>query len=1010
LSTSRNASQPCTIKKRPSRLFGAFAFAAAGLALLPVQGRVDARTLEFDVTEVTQPALSVAPDGRSFIFNLLGHLFRLPASGGAATQLTFGPFYDSEPVLSPDGAHIAFISNRDGSDGNLFVLDVASGKMSQLTHEFQVAAPVWSPDGKTLAYISLLRRDEYPKERIPGFGGGDTGSVFTVTAQGGTPQRVSDSRTFVSVFFLHDGRLAWTIAVRDTLQPVSALVPAALASTTLEVRSTQGTVSRLGSLPGALGRIAFDPSAEAFYFVAGGNLRHYSLGDADSTAVGAFPTALARLDAARGNAVIYAAADAKLWRVSLPGGDRQAIDWHAHVKMEVAERIVRKWSPPANPAVPPRAVLTPRLSPDGRTLVFMAAGSLWEQTVDGTAPATKLIDEAAFQCDPAFSPDGRQLAFISDNHGKREVRVLDFASHKVRALTSVGGASWALFPSWSSDGKSLVFQRTDQISDPYRFIRLDAAAGNPVELGKSGGSWTARPHFSADGSTLYYTGRVERIANFYKLSLRAGSQPEAVTDLTRHVHDGLVSADGKWLAYRRNSEIWLGRMEPHLLKDQDFRRISSEGGRSFAFTPDSSALLYSEGPHVWRRPLQGGTASEIPIRLTLPRATEAPLLISHVRVLDLQAGKFGADASMLIEQGRIRWIGQEVGHTIPANAVRLDGGGRYAIPGLTDSHTHTAWANQQITEESLIAYGVTSVRDTGSRLDLINALQDRGDSTHLPVPRYFASGDIFEGFMPLWGDAFLEITNQEEAREYVKHWKDLGAGFIKVYTSLPWYLKSLVATEARRAGLPVVGHGLSVEEIVRSVTLGFSTLEHSGPANEDIIKLLASSGVKLDPTLTIGAGTRSMLAGDPPPAIDEKFRTYVPEDAIKAARPGGTFTDAQRATLRGSLSRLLRAYQGGVKLLDGTDALMTGIFFGPSVHWELQFFNEADISAIDVLRIATLGAAETNGSSADLGSLDPGKLGDVVLLDADPLENIRNTMKIWRVIKEGQVFDPSTLR
>jgi len=180
LSTSRNASQPTTVKKRPNRLFGVFAFATAGLALLSAQGRVDARTLEFDVTEVTQPALSTAPDGRSFIFNLLGHLFRLPAGGGAATQLTFGPYYDSEPVFSPDGARVAFISNRDGSDGNLFVLEVASGKMSQLTHEFQVGAPAWSPDGKTLAYISLLRRDEYPKERIPGFGGGDTGSIFTV--------------------------------------------------------------------------------------------------------------------------------------------------------------------------------------------------------------------------------------------------------------------------------------------------------------------------------------------------------------------------------------------------------------------------------------------------------------------------------------------------------------------------------------------------------------------------------------------------------------------------------------------------------------------------------------------------------------------------------------------------------------------------------------------------------------------------------------------------------------
>src|SRR5689334_10236689 len=113
-----------------------------------------ARTLEFETNEVSQPALSVAPDGRSFVFNLLGHLYRLPAQGGAATQLTFGPYYDSEPVFSPDGSRIAFVSNRDSSDGNICVLELSTGRTTQLTHEFQTGTPAWSPDGKTIAFIA----------------------------------------------------------------------------------------------------------------------------------------------------------------------------------------------------------------------------------------------------------------------------------------------------------------------------------------------------------------------------------------------------------------------------------------------------------------------------------------------------------------------------------------------------------------------------------------------------------------------------------------------------------------------------------------------------------------------------------------------------------------------------------------------------------------------------------------------------------------------------------------
>jgi len=974
-------------------------------------GLAATRTLEFETREVTQPTLSVATDGQSFVFNLLGHLFRLPTAGGTATQLTFGPYYDSEPVFSPDGSRIVFISNRDGSDGNLFALELASGKISQLTHEFQVGAPAWSPDGKTIAYISFLKREEYPRDRIPGFGAGDTGVLSTIAIQGGAPQRLSSPRTFVSLFYLPDGRLAWTIAERapGPQPPVGPGMQAPPASTTIEVRPAEGAIARLGSLPGRVGRVALNPRKDGFYYVSGGELRQYMFGEAEPKIIGPFAGGGVAMAVAPDNKTIYAAADAKLWRVSLPEGGREQLSWLARVKMEVAERAVRKWSAPSASGVEPGAILTPRLSPDGRTLVFMAAGYLWEQSLQ-SGQARKIVDEASYQLDPAFSPDGKRLAFISDKQGKREVRVFDFATRQTSAIGSVGGYSWALHPCWSSDGKSVVVQRSDAIGFPYRFIRLNAqTASAPVELGQSRNNWNARPHFSADGESIYYTARTGAMGNVYRLSLQAEAKPEPVTDLTRHAHDGLVSPDGKWLAFRRNIEIWLAPMKSGLLKDQDFQRFSSEGGRSFAFTADASAIIYSEGRRVWRRSIQGGRATEIPIRLTLPRATSAPLLISRVRALDLQAGKFSAETSMLIEQGRIRWIGSETGRSIPSNVVRIDGAGRYAIPGLADSHTHAAWSNQQITEDRLIAYGVTSVRDVGSRLDIVNALRDRGEATNLPVPRYFASGDIFEGVMPLWGDAFLEITDKQEARDYVRRMKDLGASFIKVYASLPWYLKSEVAAEAARLGMPVAGHGLSVEEIVRSVNFGITSLEHGGPNNDDIVKLLASSGTWLDPTLTVfGAGTPLRLSD--PATIDTKFRTFMPEDEIKAARPGRTVSDAQLAGWKNSLAAIRRVHEGGVKLLDGTDALMTGVFHGPSVHWALQFYSEAGIPAIDILRVGTIGAAETVGASADLGSLEPGKLGDVLLLDADPLANISNTMKIWRVIKGGHVFNPATMR
>ena len=983
----------------------------SALVLITCVVALSARTLEFETNEVTQPAITVAPDGDALVFNLLGHLYRLPASGGSTTQLTFGPYYDSEPAFSPDGSRIAFVSNRDdGSDGNLFVLDVASGKISQLTHEFQVGMPAWSADGKTIAYLSYLRREEYPAGEAPGFTGGgrEMSTPHLISSQGGASERLGDARAYGAIFFLPDRRVLWSVTEQAPGQPPT---------TAIEARTSEGVVSKVASVPGQFGRAAaMTADGTGLDYIAGGNLHRLTFANGSSSVIGNYPGGQARLTVARDGKALYAASEAKLWRVALPGGEREPLTWQTHVKMEVAEPLVKKWTPPAESPFAPRSVLTPVLSPDGSRMIFMAAGLLWEQSMSG-GQARKLFDDPAFQQDPAFSPDGRQVAYIADDRGKRQLRVYDFGSKQTRTLVSLPGASWPLFPSWSADGKSIVFQRTDQISDPYRFIRINAGGGDQVELARTTGSWTGRPNLSADGKNLYFTARINTVskyANVFRLALdRQGAEPEAITDLGRHAHDALVSPDGKWLAFRRNTEILIARMEPRVLHDQDFKQFSAEGGRSFEFTPDSSAIVYSEGRKVWRKPVVGGAATEIPVRLMLTPAVAPPLLISHVRVLDAMTGKFSEDESMLIEKGRIRWAGAEAGRRIPADVARLDGGGRFAVPGLADSHVHTAWSNEQITEDSLIAYGVTSVRDTGSRIDLMNALKDRGDSTLLPVPRYFASGDIFEGLMPLWGDAFMEITTKDEAREYVRMWKSLGADFIKLYASLPWYLKSAAAEEAHRIGMPTVGHGLSIEEVTRSIILGFATLEHDGPTNDDRLKLQAASGVKWDPTRTVSfgyGGEREKIEN--PATLDAKFRTFIPEDAIQASHRGGRrpATDADRAAWKNSLTPLLKANQMGVKLLDGTDALMTSIFFGPSVHWELEFFSDADIRPSDLLRIATIGNAETVGASADLGTLEAGKLGDVVLLNSNPLEDIRNTMKIWRIVKAGQVFDPTRMR
>ena len=316
-----------------------------------------------------------------------------------------------------------------------------------------------------------------------------------------------------------------------------------------------------------------------------------------------------------------------------------------------------------------------------------------------------------------------------------------------------------------------MYQQSDAFSTPFGLVAVNLEDGKLQKLASAAGDWSSRPHFAAAGDALFFTTRTSGLGSLYRLSLQDKSEPKAVTQLARHLSEARVSPDGKWLAFRRNTDIWVAPLGNEPITEQDVRRLSSEGGATFSFTPDSSGLIYSVGTRVWRHPLAGGERQEIPLHLEWRCPAPPPLLVRRVRVLDLVAGKFSEESSLLVERGAIRWIGAPSEHTPPANAVVLDAAGKYAIPGLFDFHVHSAWANYDANPDTFLAYGITSVRDTGGGLETLSALADRGDISGDPLPRYFYSGEILEGAQPIWGDAFLRVYTADDARNLVKQWK-----------------------------------------------------------------------------------------------------------------------------------------------------------------------------------------------------------------------------------------------
>jgi Tol biopolymer transport system component len=955
------------------------------------------RTIEFDTKKVTQADVAVTPDGQTLIFTMLGHLFRLPAAGGTAEQLTFGPYYDTDLAVSPDGTRVAFVSDRDGSEGNVFVLDVASKQVSPLTHEARVSRPAWSPDGQAIVYLSFEPRNPWSTSAV----------VRRIFLKGGEAETISpQARDFGSLFYLSDGRLTWSVSERNSKTSKS--------STRVEAADPEGKVTLLATINGLARRIVASPAGDGLYFrrqinesffVQIDEIVFLSLSDGVERSVLPATGGSPRFAVTADNKTLYFGQSGRMWKVRLPEGARQAIPLQAHVKLEIGTPT----PPPAallgRGSTAPRSIMTPRLTPDGKTLIFGAAGFLWRQSLSA-GQAERISSGQAYEDMPSLSPDGSRLAFLQTQEELSSVVVYDF---KTRQMKTIVSRMYYGEPSWSSDGRKLILP---EYGYPGHVISVSLADGKKEELAEFG-KWSPFPHLSADGQWLYYTSDKSGKGELYRRPLQKNGEEEELTRLSRSVSDVLVSPNGKRLAFRRNEEIWVAPLGNAPITDDQVRLLSSEGGGSFAFTSGGSALIYSSGDKVWIQPLAGRERRQVPVHLKLPAAAPKPLLLRGVRVLDFQSGGFGPPTNMLIERGKIAWIGAGNEHQAPPDVEPMDCSGRFAIPGLFDFYAYTAGYDPV----PFVAYGITSVRDMEGSLPWLNALRDRDEFTAEPAPRYFFCGGLFEGEHPEWGDSGLNIYDERGAREYVRRYKERGAGFIKLYSvdaSLAWPLQRVVSDEAHRLDLPVCADVFDVEEITKGVLAGYSFLSYGDAEQlyDDILQMLSLSGTHWIPLTMLSGSGALELRDEPEKLLDPKLRSLITEQAFGETLYGSTLRKVDDISLRGYVTNLLtrvgEAHRRGVKLHAGTSSPEPDCFVGQSLHWEMARFVEAGLTPLEVLRMATEDAAAAVGAS-DLGTLAPDKLADIVLLNADPLQDIHNTEAIWRVIKGGWLFDPEKL-
>jgi imidazolonepropionase-like amidohydrolase len=436
------------------------------------------------------------------------------------------------------------------------------------------------------------------------------------------------------------------------------------------------------------------------------------------------------------------------------------------------------------------------------------------------------------------------------------------------------------------------------------------------------------------------------------------------------------------------------------------------------------------------------------------------LALTHVTVIDATGRPPQPDQTVLIEAGHITRVGTRATIKVPKTARTIDASGKFLLPGFWDMHVHLAGINadpswsQQVLLPLLLANGITGVRDMGGDLDTLLAWQRDAESGTLLAPHIVAAGP----FLAASGKRTPEqypIHNAEEARAAVDDLKKRGANFIKIISMPSREAFFAVAEESKKQNIPFVGHlpfeigaieasdaGMrSIEHFLYSAfALSFSSKEaelrprlvqaekngdstaweqiaHEADATYSpekaaaLIQTLKKNGTWVTPTLAsldITAHPEDWKTDDPllafvPPALRREWRDSIDDTRIKQHAAWLGRQAANDWKLTGEL------HHAGVPLLVGSDSLDPFVIPGDSFHKELAEFVRAGFTPMEALQAATRGAAQFLGRDKEFGTVETSHSADLVLLSANPLENIANTRKVWAVIRNGGYYDRNAL-
>lgn len=965
----------------------------------------ESHLLELIVTEGTNMAVAVSPDKRTLAMAHQGTIRTLPIEGGEAVAITDAMGDAQEPAWSPGGDRIAFHSYRNGNY-HIWTVNRDGSDLQQITEGiYDDREPHWSPDGRSIVFSSD-RSGTYDLWQVD-------------LATGELEQLTSHEANDYNPAFSPDGNRIAFVSRRE--EPGIYLLENGEA--TLAAPSSLSLAAPSWSEDGSrLLYTAYDGSVASYLYLTdpdGGSLEKISAGDEDF-----FPF---RASWISDHTFVYTA-DGVIKKRSLENQltgrqQQEIIPFEATLTLDRSPYEKRVYDFDDRQERTPLGIVGPVVSPDGNRVAFTALGDIYIQNTDGEL--IRITNDRYVNLDPDWSPDGNSLAYISDRRGRMEIWIHNLQTGNERLLTRrfEEENEEAAMPSWSPDGRHIAFYTVD-----YRKkwgsgnLKIANVATGNVEQDYGSFYNPGKADWSPDGNTLalmvlnrHSTRFREGFNHFLLVSVNNGS----VRYVTPHPDDALSvrnqngpvwSPDGSKMAYVKDGVLWTVPVDSDGEIAGEPVQITEELADNISWTGDSKSLVYIATDRLKKINVETGSSEEIPIELTwAPRVPDEDYIIHAGKLFNGVDSTYMENVDILIRENRISEITPHQEH---ADITVIDASDQVVMPGLFEMHSHQSSSAGVRLGKIWLSYGLTSVRDPGS--DPYDSLErkESWSSDTRPGPRLFFTGGLTDGNRIYYGLA-NSVTEENHIRMELQRAQRLGYNLIKTYVRMPDEIQKVITEAAHEMGIPVSSHELypaakynvdSIEHFRATSRRGYSLKESALTKRyDDVMQLFSRSGITITPTMAIsGRGFWKMASEFDEVLNDERIRAFHSESYIEGVA-GGEFTPEHRLRLKALQGSLLTIVNSGGIITAGTDSPL--VFpYGVSLHTELWTYVDGGLSPFQALQTATINAAEAIGIGEDLGSVEPGKLADLIIVDGDPLHRIQDAMKVRKTIKNGIVY------